>query len=103
MRGLRRLAKRTDANNYLTESTIGVHVAHFDAPWIVGCDTLEEAGLDDGGDSDATLPDLSLDPTEEPQLLSVINSSRVQARSFFVTVGPHVHDVARASSGCTRT
>ena len=92
MRGLRRLAKSTDANNFLTESTIGVHVAHFDAPWIVGCDTLEEAGLDDGGDSDATLPDLSLDPTEEPQLLSVINSSRVQARSFFVTVGPHALD-----------
>ena len=76
-------------SNYLPSAANGVHVAHFDAPWIVGVDTLQDAGLVSGADDQPPLPDLSLDPTEEPQLLSVINVSATHSRSFFVTVGAH--------------
>ncbi|CAE8633792.1 unnamed protein product [Polarella glacialis] len=64
----------------------GCHVAHRRAPWILGVQDLESAGIQAG---DEPLPDISIDPEEK--VLSVINTSDVE-RCYYLSLP--------AESGC---
>jgi hypothetical protein len=68
--------------NYVPASTPGCYVVHFNAPWIMGVEVFDPRAL--GLADDATVPDISVDPTEGT--LSVINTSYVH-RIFQLTLG----------------
>lgn len=59
----------------------GCHVAHRSAPWILGLQSLHEAGLE--SPLDVPLPDISIDPDEK--ILSVINTTE-NDRCYYVSL-----------------
>ena len=58
--------------NFLYEAGPGCHIAHYEAQWTLGTQTLSEAGVSD--DEVDSLPDIAIDPVD--LLLSVFNPTQ---------------------------
>jgi hypothetical protein len=78
-----RAAADAPPRNFVPEAGHGCHIAHFDAPWVVGVDVFDPDDFEDG----ATLPDLGIDAEGELPLLTAVNVGDAP-RSFFIST-PH--------------
>ena len=69
--------------NFVTDAGHGCHIAHYDAPWVVGVDAFDPDDFEEG----AELPDLGIDADGELPLLTAVNTGDAP-RSFFIST-PH--------------
>jgi len=59
---------------FVRAAAVGTHIAHFDAPWILGVGPFDPADYGFTKDNLPPLPDLTIDP--ESKMLTVINLSK---------------------------